>query len=668
MQRQDETMSAKLVFELFRPALPRLGESKPIHVRLHSNCGACGVLFETGEKITALKHHENALIKIDAREFPPPQARSFPVSRDSPSPHGRYQFCRLGNCAACGVSSESITCHSDCFNLWMKSMGNGHGSRKLWFAATWRYPWLNCPELRLPPGDHVMTYMDCAKEALAWPDIAKLPAELKTQIVELSGPTKIGRIASVLQLVSEVAEDRPFVATLPLDNIKYWCRGGQPTVSHASNGEQVQLTIDARGLMEICWVTEPMKNRTARSDRMLYISGPIEQFSNVEVAFQNGLARLMLPCTQEIKLWDSPAGLRRGTIISGDEPSHPPHLTYKLPISRFTSLDLGGCDGLTFFIVPDGVHSIHAHTPESPNAIKAFERLRRDYEGCVTWFYLPLAAHDEVLAIGLRLRRFAHRDRMNPTFVIHLRSGHYVIGPHREGAVFDVLLQTHGRPVLAYEPWSNIQVVPHINQIAVSPQTGVKAQYRFIIPEGLCSLDQSCLASAPLTDVESMDVFRSAANGPCVGIIFTYRDGWTRSVGQCRLDLDIVTTYKEPVKLYHAFRSFTSLLEWRRGVLGEVFVDVATVEHPEVALVYPDDAVRRPTHFWAHSEMQGVLHYWSKGEGSYFRIETPEEIAPQQMIEFNPGFIEGKREVRKLAAEHLDGLDSDAQGRVLNVV
>jgi hypothetical protein len=131
-----------------------------------------------------------------------------------------------------------------------------------------------------------MTYMDCAKEALAWPDIAKLPAELKTQIVELSGPTKIGRIASVLQLVSEVAEDRPFVATLPLDNIKYWCRGGQPTVSHASNGEQVQLTIDARGLMEICWVTEPMKNRTARSDRMLYISGPIEQFSNVEVAFQ----------------------------------------------------------------------------------------------------------------------------------------------------------------------------------------------------------------------------------------------------------------------------------------------------------------------------------------------------------------------------------------------
>uniref|UniRef100_A0A8H7NLL4 Uncharacterized protein n=1 Tax=Bionectria ochroleuca TaxID=29856 RepID=A0A8H7NLL4_BIOOC len=481
-------------------------------------------------ELAPVKHHENALIKIDAREFPPPQARSFPVSRDSPSPHGRYQFCRLGNCAACGIS-----------------------------------------------------------KALAWPDIAKLPAELKTQIVELSGPTKIGRIASVLQLVSEVAEDRPFVATLPLDNIKYWCRGGQPTVSHASNGEQVQLTIDARGLMEICWVTEPMKNRTARSDRMLYISGPIEQFSNVEVAFQNGLARLMLPSLA------------------------PPHFTYKLPISRFTSLDLGGCDGLTFFIVPDGVHSIHAHTPESPNAIKAFERLRRDYEGCVTWFYLPLAAHDEVLAIGLRLRRFAHRDRMNPTFVIHLRSGHYVIGPHREGAVFDVLLQTHGRPVLAYEPWSNIQVVPHINQIAVSPQTGVKAQYRFIIPEGLCSLDQSCLASAPLTDVESMDVFRSAANGPCVGIIFTYRDGWTRSVGQCRLDLDIVTTYKEPVKLYHAFRSFTSLLEWRRGVLGEVFVDVATVEHPEVALVYPDDAVRRPTHFWAHSEMQGVLHYWSKG-------------------------------------------------------
>ncbi|CAI6095153.1 unnamed protein product [Clonostachys chloroleuca] len=659
-----------MVFELFRPALPpmpELGEPSPIHVRLHPNCGACGLLFEPGANITALKHHENALIRIDAQTFPSPKDQRFhwAVVEDGSSADKRYQFCRLGNCPICGVNGESITCHSDCFNLWMKSMGNGDGSHKLWVAATWRYPWANCPELRLPPVDNVMSYMDCAKEALEWPDLAKLPAELKTYIVELSGPTEIGRYASVLQLMSEMASDRPFVATLPLDNIMYWTRGGQPTVSHASNGEELQLIIDARGLREIRWVTKPMEDLTARSDHMLYISGPIQQFSKIEVAFQNGLARLIPLFSQEIGLWDSPAGLRRGTIISGDEPSHPPHLMYKPPITRFTTLDLRRCDGLTFFIVPDGVHAIHAHTPESPNAVEAFERLGLYYNGPVTWFYLPLAAHDEVISIGLRLRRFG-RDGLTPTFLIHLRSGHYVIGPHRDGAVFDVLLETHGRPVLIYEPWSDIQLVPHINQIAVSPQTGVKAQYRFIPARGSRPLDVSCLSSAPLENVESMDVFRTAANGPCVGFIFTYRNGWQRSVGQCRLGLDIVTTYQKPVKLYHVFRPHNTT-EWRRGLMGAVYVDIATEEHPDVDRFYPLDAERRPTHFWAHSEMQGVLHFWSKADGSYLQIETPEEATTEEMLEFNPGFIDGKRGVRELAAEHLDGLRSDMQGRVLNV-
>lgn len=90
---------------------------------------------------------------------------------------------------------------------------------------------------------------------------------------------------------------------------------------------------------------------------------------------------------------------------------------YKPPITRFTTLDLRRCDGLTFFIVPDGVHAIHAHTPESPNAVEAFERLGLYYNGPVTWFYLPLAAHDEVLSIGLRLRRFG-RDGLTPTFLV----------------------------------------------------------------------------------------------------------------------------------------------------------------------------------------------------------------------------------------------------------
>ncbi|CAG9986409.1 unnamed protein product [Clonostachys byssicola] len=668
MERQFRSRATRAL-EILQPALPPTpepGQPVPIHVRLHSHCGACGLLFEPGANITALKHHGSALIRINARQYPEPGAPTFPEFQDGPDADRRYQFCRLGSCPICGVNGESITCHSDCFNLWMRTMGNGDGLYKLWVAATWRYPWVNSPVLRLPPWDEPASYMGCATDVLEYPDLARLPLELKAAIVKFSGPTEIGRFASVLQLMSDMAADRPFVATLPLGSIKYWNRGSRPRIFHASNGEVVQLIIDARGLMEIRWVTKPMEDFTVRSDDMLYITGPIEQFSRIEVAFQNGLARLKLPFRQEIDLWDSPATLRRGTIISGDEPAHPSHLMYKMPISRFATLDLRRCNGLTFFIVPDGVHAIHAHTPESPSAVEAFERLRLYYAGPVSWFYVPLAADDEVLDIGLRLRRLAHNGT-TPTFLIHLRSGHYAIGPHLEGAVFDVLLQTHGRPVLIYEPWSDIQLVPQINQIAVFPQTGIKAQYRFIPSRGARPSEPCCLSTAPLEGVESMDVFRSEANGPCVGFILTYRDGRQRSVGQCRLGLDVVSTYRKPVKLYQSFRpSNISSYTMRRGVLGTLYVDIATEEHPDVERVYPHDVDRRPTQFWAASEMQGTLKFWFQAEGSFLRIETPEEAAPEEMLEFDQEFIDGKCEVRELAKQHMDGLRLEMHGRVIS--
>ncbi|CAH0046411.1 unnamed protein product [Clonostachys solani] len=638
--------------------MPELRDPSPIHVRLHPHCGTCGTLFEPGDNITALKYDRNSLITIDARQFPDSDGPRLPEVWDVSAAGRRYQFCRMGYCPMCGVNNESITCHSDCFNLCLKNMQNGDGLRKLWVAATWRYPLAGCPELRLPPVDNVMSYMDCAKEALEWPDLAKLPLELKTDIVKLSGPTAIGRYASVLQLMRELASDQPLDATLPLDNIQSWNRGGKLIVSPAKDGQEIQLIIDAQGLMEIRWVAEPMEDLTVRSDHFLYITGPVEQFSSIKVDFKCGLARLIVPVRQELSLWDSPATPQRRTTVAGDEPSHnyPWNLMPKLPISRFATIDLRRCDGLTFFIVPSGVHAVHAHTPESPDAVEAFERLRLYYDGPVTWFYMPLAADDEVLAVGLRARRSGPLE-LTPTLLVHLRSGHYVIGPHRSGAVSDVLVQTRGRPVLIYEPSSSIQLVPYINQIAVSPQTGVKAHYRYIRTRPSCPLDFGCLSSAPLEDVVSIDVFRSADNGTCTGMMFTYRDGRQRSLGQCRLGLDVVSTYEKPAKLYHALRPHTT--GWTRGGYGAVYVDIATKEHPDLGTFYPQEVGRGPTQFWAHSEMRGVVNFWSKGSDSFLKVDTSEVAEPEEMLEFVPEIRDGLCRVRELAVESLSDHVSD---------
>ncbi|VUC31982.1 unnamed protein product [Clonostachys rosea] len=630
---------------------------QPINVRLHPNCGACGSLLEPGDSITVLKHHKNALLKIDAGQFPETKAHPLVGFVDSSQLGRRYQLCRLGHGDVCAGESESVTFHSDCLNLYVKNMRAGDGWRKLWVAATWRYPWVNCTQLRLPPVDNVMRYMDCAKDVLNLPRLVRLPLELQMDILKLSGSALVGRYASVLQLTSELASDQPFVGNLSLDNIHRWNRGARPTISHVITGQEIKVIIDARGLLEIRMVTEPMEDLTVRSDHMLYITGPVEKFSGIRVDFQNGLARLIVPCTRQLTLWDFPATRFRGIIVSADESSfyHAPLAMTFRPPNRFVSIDLRRCDGLTFFMAPSGLYAIHAHTSESPNAVEAFERLRLLYDQPLTWFYLPLAADDEVLSVGLRLRHFDFVD-LNPSILIHLRSGHYVIGPNPTGKVFDVLLQTHGRPRLIYQPSSDVELSSQSTQISVSPQTGGRAKYHFIQQGGRRPQGTICHSDAPLNDVRSIAVFRDAIKGTCAGLILTYRDGRQRPVGQCRWGLDVVYTYQNPVRLHHSYRLHPP--GEARGGFGVVYVDVGLDELADPGpREYPNDIVE--TQVWTCSKMEGLLKFWSRAHSSYLQVESPWTAVPGETLEFNLGHLGGQCRMPQLERELLRRHASD---------
>lgn len=106
-------------------------------------------------------------------------------------------------------------------------------------------------------------------------------------------------------------------------------------------------------------------------------------------------------------------------IIDSEGPS--PELalhTDLFSVSHFVSIDLKKCIGLTVFSSPHGVLSMHAHTRESPLAIKTFERLRPlQLRQSPIWFYVPLRPDDEVLSLGLRFQYSQGRRRL-PSFIV----------------------------------------------------------------------------------------------------------------------------------------------------------------------------------------------------------------------------------------------------------
>lgn len=84
--------------------------------------------------------------------------------------------------------------------------------------------------------------------------------------------------------------------------------------------------------------------------------------------------------------------------------------------TRFRTIELSGARGLTFFYSFHKLYAIHAHTPTMPYAKKTFERIPKA-DAC--WVYLPIPDGEEIIAIGVQLRRrFARLSTQKPCILV----------------------------------------------------------------------------------------------------------------------------------------------------------------------------------------------------------------------------------------------------------
>lgn len=102
-------------------------------------------------------------------------------------------------------------------------------------------------------------------------------------------------------------------------------------------------------------------------------------------------------------------------------------------------------------------------------------------------------------------------------------------------------------------------------------------------------------ADVPLDGVVRIDVFSSAYSEPCRGIVLWYENGAQRAAGLCRLGIDFVTTYRNPVNFCYSIYSSLDNQSYN-GEMVECTTEGDTHDHDH-------------DEYWHCLQMKGSIQY-----------------------------------------------------------
>ncbi|KAK5992557.1 hypothetical protein PT974_05970 [Cladobotryum mycophilum] len=515
------------------------------HARHQNRCGACGFLFQVGDRIIALVSKDST-----------PVTSSVPYTihdADTFQESSLYTQSRAGatsyptRCPRC-TNRESAMMHIDCFRLFIQECTAKDKEIRLWQAATWRIHWTSSSSTFLMDNDVSSTStMRRAAELCHLPELRLLPAEVIEKIWRFSQPNAISRFASVLDLAHafSIAEHQGSPLSLPVGSVDAWSRGGDPVIRTSDLDKPIiRLTFDLLGLQRIEKLDERPERGNHRSDAALYIVADAKYYSEVSVDVHHGLGHLskLFAPQSPAKMWDTPCPPML------DECELFPRPRQWIPRPRFSTIQLDRCTGITFFIHHANWHAIHGHTPAQPHAQATFERLCSWQQRHTTWVYVPL--RQGITAFGVRAGKPLKIDTsfiLNPCFLLRTPSdGDLVVGHYPENESEDLILGSGPKLTLIHD----LGYARHLSALYTHPKNKEDIVMSPHVPvfENPFS-DKACFASAPLENVASIQAFYEEENGYCLGFILRYENGSERAVGQCRTGKDLVRTIVNPACL-----------------------------------------------------------------------------------------------------------------------
>ncbi|PTB43012.1 hypothetical protein M441DRAFT_56047 [Trichoderma asperellum CBS 433.97] len=571
------------------------------HISLHPRCGACGDDFRLGQKIVAAIRKSRSVQVINAYTFP-----DYGASDDT-APDIDWYFCRKPSCSQCNDgAADAATIHVDCYNLFRLHCNNNDSLYRLWLTATWRRPWHGAPSLRLFPDVDASKTMQLAATACSLPQLTAVPAEILHMIGEYAQPSPLGRYRAIIDLAADLnSQEQSWPQSLPLSEIASWERGGHAVVNESLH-PIVRITIDCWGLKRIERLVDNPPFAGKRSDTEVYIIEAQERLRDVTVQFQSGLGRLDVPKDSvDLQLWDTP------TPPSLESLQNMPRIT---GTTQFASIDLRKANALTFFVANGSTLAVHGHTRRRSHPETTFDRISRQRQRHAAWIYVPLPSKDRITHFGIRA---PHKFTRSPwaaadySYLFRFElAGDVIVGPRFLGPTQDFIWPVKEQLLLIF----NVAELAAISAMSAYPNESSE-----ITPFARLSkapFQEACFSSAPLEGIVLLQIYSDAETGLCRGILAEYGNGSQRALGECRIGVDPVCTYKSPACL-----CFTQVTRNRSGTSIEL-------KGIKVSSSYQSEHKHGEVG-WSCFPMRGTLQLWFTNEQSILEVIVDEaELMP----------------------------------------
>ncbi|KAK4198906.1 hypothetical protein QBC40DRAFT_340954 [Triangularia verruculosa] len=511
-------------------------------------------------------------------------------------------LCRYPDCKKCAASPEFAPVHFDCFEIFRQqcSVSASAASNRLWILAVWRNPWRGAQPVHLSAPMVDKDTLRTISSFCGLPRLYKLPLELLEMIRQYSRHSLLWRCIPALQLADYVSATKPKpLLTVPLRELLFWERGGNFERVTASRLplQTLRFTVDSAGISKVERLPGPPTYAGECTSRYAFIVQDETSISDVVAQFKDGQLRLNLPTwLRTLPIWNTPAP----------------------PIYKAYPADLASCQtiyaikmdeikGITFFFSFGQLFGIHIHGSKESYAMDTFTRnFPNRLQRTVVWIYLPISQDDRILVLGIRE---ASPSRDLNVLVRTELVGDIIIGLQSKGHVKDRCLAASAPLTMIYgEPREGHPVRFFGAHCRAPLDRALPKPFRLEKP-GPCPIDDDTYFSwAPLRDVSSTLVFYDQDTGFCRGIVFSYQNGGSRAVGQCRPQLDPAESVVRPVGLN--FRASSSPSRWNR-TRHMVQVKFKRTNHTE-----------KEIEGWESRPMKGRVKFWFTVESSFLVVES----------------------------------------------
>ncbi|KAK4139871.1 uncharacterized protein C8A04DRAFT_40394 [Dichotomopilus funicola] len=549
------------------------------HMGVYPRCGICAGRISRHERAIALFGDSNSTsYRGHTRPFPFPQPGYAIHNVDG------YFLCRYPNCERCACLPEFAPIHFDCFEIFRQqcSVTESNALNRLRVLI----------HLSATMVDKDMLSTICGRTGL--PRLHTLPPELLEKIRQYSKYAWLWRYILAFQLADYISASEPdSLRTVPLREIVFWERGGEfkRVMGPHQQLPTLRLTIDTAGISKIERISDTDVYAGECTGRFAFIVQREASIPDVTAQLKDGRLRLKLPVSiQTLYTWNTNVIPSRAlsNVYPNDWSS----------CQNIYTVEMDRVKGIAFF-----------YSHQNPAAMDTFIRFSNRLGRSLVWIYLPISQRDRVLALGIREELQSRR----PSALFRTKlMGDTTIGPQLDGKAGDRYLAASVPLAMMYGEPIEGRLIRFFGGHCRVPRDGPLPSRRFLlINPGPCPIeDDRCFFSwAPLSAVTSTLVFYDQNTGFCRGILFHYRNGGSRAVGQCRLHVDPAKSVVQPGQL--CFRT-TSCLSRRDRPIYNV-----EVKFKQAAQTKPTG---KDSDRWESRPMKGLVNFWFTTEASFLAI------------------------------------------------